>query len=387
MFTRVFADNYRCLANFEISLETLSVLLGPNGSGKSACLLLISKLRDFILGRGDSLDHFPAESLTRWDTRKEQTFEFGARLAHGDYLYRLRLHHQPERALNKIVEETLTLDGNRLFDTRDEKTHLYNDQYGGGAEFLPDWNVSGISRVHVRHDNTKLIAFREFLEAVLVLAINPALVSAVSAGKHPVTIPKPDCSDFAGWLEHIISAEAIVRSAAEESLSAGVLAGFKVFQATPSGDARILECGFTRRGAKSLKFRLDELSSGQIALVILETAVAFVCERGGSLLLDEPGNFLGLSEVRPLLTRLQDATREGRYQVILSAHHPIAIDFLAAHTGVWLDREPSGPTRQQRISVSEDLQKPEGRLRVSDLVARGWLSGLGVRNLSGPVDT
>ena len=79
-----------------------------------------------------------------------------------------------------------------------------------------------------------------------------------------------------------------------------------------------------------MKFRLDELSSGQIALIILETAIAVASERRGTLILDEPGNFLGLTEIQPLLTRLQDAALEGRFQVILTAHHPIAVDFLAA---------------------------------------------------------
>src|SRR6266446_2124794 len=134
MFHRLFADNYRCLANFELPLEALSVLLGPNGSGKSASLLLVARLRDFILGRENSLDLFPPESLTRWDTRSDQTFELGVRLAHGDYLYRVRLQHELDRFRNKIVEETLTLDSKALFETRDGKTHLYSDRHSIGPE-------------------------------------------------------------------------------------------------------------------------------------------------------------------------------------------------------------------------------------------------------------
>ena len=74
-------------------------------------------------------------------------------------------------------------------------------------------------------------------------------------------------------------------------------------------------------------------------------------ERRGPLLLDEPSNFLGLSEIQPLLTCLQDAALEGVFQVILTAHHPVAVDFLAGQYGSWLEREPSGPTRVQPIRV------------------------------------
>lgn len=380
MFYRLYAHNYRCLSNFQLSLDALSVLLGPNGSGKSASIFLVAKLRDFILGQTSSAECFPAESLTRWENDRDQTFEIGVRLSQGAYLYRLRVQHQPERGRNRITEETLSLDGKPLFETRNEKTHLFNDLHDLGPEFLPDWNISGISRVHERHDNTKLIAFRKFLEATIVLALNPALVSAESRTKQSVTIPSPDCSNFASWLEYVTAAEAIVRLEAEKSLSSGVLPGFLAFQATPSGDAKILECVFSKRGGKPIKFRLDELSSGQIALIILETAIALVSNRGGTLLLDEPGNFLALSEIAPLLTRLQDAAVEGRYQVILSAHHPVAIDFLAAANGLWFDREPSGHTLVQRVHIADDISDKDAHLRVSDLVARGWLSGLGVQD-------
>jgi predicted ATPase len=149
-----------------------------------------------------------------------------------------------------------------------------------------------------------------------------------------------------------------------------------VFQTEPSGDAGILQCIFQPK----LKFRLDELSSGQIALVILETALAVTGDRNGVLVLDEPGNFLGLSEIQPLLARLQDAALEGRYQVLVTAHHPIAVDFFAAGHGLWLEREPSGPTRVQPILVAESNEGDKAGLHVSDLIARGWLSGLGVAN-------
>ena len=229
------------------------------------------------------------------------------RLKEGEYTYRLRIRHEaPERALNKVIEETLNLNGLPLFAANDQKIRLFIDSHLEGGQMLPDWHVSGISRINERSDNRKLMAFRRAIEGTLVLALNPALVSAVSKEKQPVTIPMPDCSDFADWLKHISAAESLARQEAEQSLAKGGLPGFRAFQAVPSGDAEILQCIFQPK----LKFRLDELSSGQIALVILETALAVAGERNGVLMLDEPGNFLGLSEVQPLLARLQDAALE-----------------------------------------------------------------------------
>jgi len=110
----------------------------------------------------------------------------------------------------------------------------------------------------------------------------------------------------------------------------------------------------------------------------LEVAMAAATERGGTLLLDEPGNFLGLPEIQPLLVRLQDAALEGRFQVVLTAHHPIAVDLLASGYGLWLDREPTGPTRVYRVQMTDSSIDDKSSMRVSDLIARGWVSALGV---------
>jgi predicted ATPase len=380
MFVRLYADNYRCFSAFTLELNSLSVLLGSNGTGKSTVLALFAKVRDFVMGRGRSLDLFPPETLCRWDTRIKQTFELGVKLeAHGEYLYRLCIEHQAkERALNKVVEETLFLNGKPLFEGNDQEIRLHSDrQTGSPVTMMPDWHVSGISRVYERPENTKLIAFKKAFENMLVLQLNPGLVSAVADGKQSIEIPTPDCSDFAGWLRHISTAEALIGRRAEQSLVKGSLPGFLYFQVTPSGDSHILEC-YIESKPKPLKFRLDELSSGQIALIILEVAMAASTERGGALLLDEPSNFLGLPEIQPLLVRLQDAALEGRFQVVMTAHHPIAVDLFAAGYGLWLDREPTGPTRVYPVQMADSTMDDKSAMRVSDLVARGWVSALGI---------
>ena len=306
---------------------------------------MFAKLRDFVTGRGRSLDLFPSETLCRWDKRIEQTFEVGVKLEeHGEYVYRLCIRHEaPERALNKVVEESLFLNGKPLFEGNDQEIQIHEErQSGSPAGMQPDWHVSGISRVYERPENKKLIAFKKAFESTLILRLNPGLVKSVAIGKQPVEIPTPDCSDFAGWLRHISTAESLIGRRAEQSLAQGSLPGFLYFQVTPSGDSSILECYFESK-PKPLKFRLDELSSGQIALIILEVAMAAATERGGALLLDEPSNFLGLPEIQPLLVRLEDAALEGRFQVVLTAHHPIAVDLLAASHGLWLEEGTNRP--------------------------------------------
>lgn len=387
MITRLYADNFRCLSNFEMEFEPLTVLLGPNGSGKSAALGLVSGLRDFILGRTTLAKLFPPESRTRWDKRFRQTFELGVRLDGKDYKYRLVVSHHEgparrENALsNRLEDESLICDNQLLFGATREETRLFNDHGGGGVQLLTDWQVSGISRIHERGDNRKLIAFRDFLRLLPAIALNPYGVAAVTKDREPVSLPKIDCSDFADFLANIITGDAQVRTRVEMELRTGVLEDFLAFEAPPSGDVQVVYCLFSREGGQVVRFRLDELSSGQIAAILLQTVTCFVEVHEGGLILDEPGNFLSVSEMQPFLKQLETLAMERGRQVILSTHHPVAIDFLAAGHGMWFERDPAGPTRRPvPLVIKEDEAGSDAYLRISDLIARGWLSGIGVES-------
>jgi predicted ATPase len=387
MITRLYADNFRCLSNFEMEFGPLTVLLGPNGSGKSAALSLVSGLRDFILGRTTLAKLFTPESRTRWDKRFRQTFELGVRLDDKDYKYRLVVsHHEgPARRENspstRLEEESLFCGGLQLFNATREETRLFHDDGTEGVQLLTDWQVSGISRIHERADNHKLIAFRNFFRLLPVIVLNPYGVTAVTKEREPVTLPRNDCSDFADFLAHIIVADAQVRTRVERELRIGALEDFMAFEAPPSGDVQVVYCLFSREGGQAVRFRLDELSSGQIAAILLQTVTCFVEYHEGGLILDEPGNFLSVSEMQPFLKQLETLAMEHGRQVILSTHHPVAIDFLAAGHGLWFERDPAGPTRRPvPLVIKEDEAGSDAYLRISDLIARGWLSGIGVES-------
>ena len=121
--------------------------------------------------------------------------------------------------------------------------------------------------------------------------------------------------------------------------------------------------GFTADEEKKnspLYFDFDHLSDGQRILFVL---YALLCDAEGekrTLFLDEPGNYLSLDEIQPWLVELSDICGEGTVQAILISHNPELIDYLGGAYGLWMEREPLGPSRIKRLSLKlENGQKTE----------------------------
>ena len=74
---RVYIDNYKCFANFEIQPQAIQLILGGNGTGKTTLFDVLESLRDFLTEGTATYQSFPAGTLTAWDQRRTQTFESG----------------------------------------------------------------------------------------------------------------------------------------------------------------------------------------------------------------------------------------------------------------------------------------------------------------------
>ena len=53
MLQRLYVDNYKCLVNFNLPLQELSLLLGPNGAGKTSVLDIVFVLHRLLGVCGD----------------------------------------------------------------------------------------------------------------------------------------------------------------------------------------------------------------------------------------------------------------------------------------------------------------------------------------------
>ncbi|HSF38980.1 MAG TPA: ATP-binding protein [Thermoanaerobaculia bacterium] len=367
MLKRLYVDNYRCLVNFTLELQELTLLVGPNGSGKSSVLDVLFALRQLLSGTGKVTDPdvFPARSLTRWQNRNLQVFEVVVSLeGEPDAIYRLEVEHKKESRLERIILESLTIDSKPLFEFRHGEVQLYRDDYSLGSQYSADWSESAMARVASRPINRRLTRFLDFMRGVSVCALNPKDFQGESVNEEPRL--QPDGHNFASWYRHQIQERQDLILGVVSALRE-VLGDFQSIRMEKVGsEARAFLVVFDGSNGR-YELRLDELSDGQRSLIALYALLHLSGEQD-ILFLDEPDNFVALAEIQPWLIALSDASGIRPRQAVLCSHHPELIDYLGSEAGVLLKRESSGSITTRRLS-----EIPlEGGLKLSEVIARGW---------------
>lgn len=371
MLRRLYVDNYKCLVNFELRFDEITLLVGRNGAGKTAALDAIYAVRRLLDGRSRITDSdvFPTWSLTRWQTLDVQTCEIDVELE-GDVLtYRIEVIHDREKRRARIQREILLGIDGPLFDFERGIVQRYRDDHSQGSKFKWDSTESALSRVVSDASNRRLCRFMDFMGSVLVCGLNPASFAAEAMAEDELLAR--DGSNFVNWYRHLTQ-ERLDLAFEHTQVMRKVLDDLKSFRLEKIGiDTRALMGLFGDRNHQySLSFL--ELSEGQRALIILYALISFAAKPGLMLALDEPAHFVGLSEIQPWLIELSDACGTTISQAVLASNHPEIIDYLGADDAVLLLRDGSGPTRA--IPLTENIKHltGNGALRLSQVIARGW---------------
>jgi predicted ATPase len=368
MLKRLYVDNYRCLVNFQLELQELTLLVGPNGSGKSSVLDVLFALRQLLSGVGKVTDPdlFPSRSLTRWQDRRLQVFEVTVKLdGEADLTYRLEVEHEKESRRARIVLESLKAEQKPLFEFQKGEVQLYRDDHSLGSQYAADWSESAMARVAPRPANQKrLTRFLEFMRGVTVSALDPKRFQAETVSEEPLL--QSDGGNLASWYRHQIQERQDLVIELVEALRK-VLDDFQSIRMERVGsEARAFMVVFEGPNGR-YELRLDELSDGQRALIALYALVNLAGDQD-VLFLDEPDNYLSLAEIQPWLMALSDACGTRPRQAILCSHHPELIDYLGGEAGVLLRRESSGSITTRRLSEIPD----DAGLKLSEIIARGW---------------
>jgi predicted ATPase len=180
-----------------------------------------------------------------------------------------------------------------------------------------------------------------------------------------------DGANFGAWYETIANADT---ETLQEYLKAvkEVIPGLRAVNLKPLHRAgKLFETEIQVNGVRKA-FALDELSEGQISLLVLYAVLHFCVSRGMTVALDEPDNYLALAEIEPFLYALEDAAEASHAQVFLISHHPEIHNRWARDPDRcrYFERTDDG-----RFAVhSIDWGEYPG-LTTAEVVARGWTDG------------
>ncbi len=369
MLKRIYIDNFRCLVNFELAVDSINLFLGANGAGKSTVFEVLQKIQAFVSGDSKVEGIFKSADLTRWQTSQIQRFELEIIGNGGSYKYELGIGHERDKC--RVEYERLWYDNQPLLKFELGEVQLYRDNHSEGPQYSFEWSQSMIPSLMPRNDNTKLTWFRERMARFIIVRIIPSLM--VDESNQEEMRLTSQMENFVSWYRYLSEDQGKVAEIA--NILRDVMDGFTNFKFERVSEQNLLLKLRISRPSNSIKpieYRLGELSDGQKTLIALYTLLYGTKSEDYTLCIDEPENFLALPEIQPWLIQLYDLCSDGQLQALLISHHPELINYLlASPIGYWFERQSNAPARVKRIS--SEVADNSG-LPVSELIARGWLN-------------
>lgn len=351
MIRRLYIDNYKALVNCDIVLERLSLLCGENGAGKSSVFEVLQGVADLVTEAVPVSELFGPRTRTKWMKGGVQTVRLEVEDGHGQgkYEYGLVIEHTEDSRAIRVAEETLAFNGTTLFRGSSGKVRLHNDKGQPGPELSFDPGKTGVSLVFASDSNRRLTRFKELLSKIAWVQPNPFAMEPESRAE-AIRLTR-GLDNFVSWFR---------RTAQDYGLAYDIigqwreiLPGLRPFRLDEYGaETRRLVLPIQDESGQPGDFGLDDLSEGQRTLLALYAVLAVWNRDGGTLLLDEPDNFVGLPEIQPLLGAIRDASEaDSGLQILIVSHNLEFVNSLAGAHGLRMRREGQGHVRVGEVSV------------------------------------
>src|SRR5690606_18931769 len=260
------------------------------------------------------------------------------------FTYALHVRHDREELRSLLVEETIVRGDLTLFRYHDGQVHLHRNDGSHGTSFPFRGIRSFLPEMEPRAENRELMRFLVYMRSACPLKLVPSQIGSVTVEEKSELSRSGD--NFASWYRHLAQEHASELHDLFEELRRS-LPGFRSLALVGTGKhgrMRDLVARFDSSAGTSYDLGFESLSDGQRALIVLYTLLVDLRAAARLMLLDEPENYVGLTEIRPWLQALDDALDE-HGQVLLISHHPEVIDDLAAERPLLFERVDGGPVR------------------------------------------
>jgi predicted ATPase len=361
MLTRIYVDNFRSFQNFEFNPEKKQLLLGANGSGKSSLLEVLRRLKSFVKGNSNL---FSQAARTRWLNSPVQVFELGATLNSKRFQYRLELGYTDPAREQRVNLERLTVNDDTVFELAEGKIRFFPNASESVAVPLQT-NHSALPLSVLSNDDVR--CFVDWLtHHVHCFDIDPYPGQMDETADSEEREPDFELNNLAGWYRSLVTTYPEENVRFLESMRQ-CMDGFLTLKFSSEEDGvRRLRAEFTSPSKKRVSYSISELSEGQRCLISLYMILHFSIERGDTVFVDEPDNFIALREIQPWLLSAEQAVEDHHGQLILVSHHPETLNQWAQLYGVRFVREQNGQVRALKFSTNDS------NLQSSEVIARGW---------------
>lgn len=361
MLTRIYIDNFRSFVNFEYRPESKQLLLGPNGSGKSSLLEAVRRLKEFV--KGDPLA-FTQSTRTRWQDRPFQVIEVAASLDGKPFEYRIEIAFANVTRDQSVSLERLTAAGKTVFELAEGQVRFFPEENSPMAVPLQT-NRSALQLSLL--SNSDVRRFVEWLDRVHCFDIDAYPGEMEEVADSEERQPDFELNNLAGWYRYLVQTypdeNVNFLAALKECMD-----GFQTLKFSSEEDGgRKLRAEFLAPTKRRVSYSISELSEGQRYLIALYMILHFLINRGDTVFVDEPDNFISLREVQPWLLAAEESIDEHKGQLILISHHPETLNRWANEYGLRFFREEYGHVRTAEFKGSHG-----GKLEPSELIARGW---------------
>ena len=314
MITKLSIHNYKGFMNFEMECGRIVFLMGRNGSGKSSLFDVLRALAR-VIHEGDLEVLFYAQDRNRFADEPNMRFEVASQHGSSNFRYLLTVGFADKEKKPSIVREELLVDELSVFLFKDGVVHNLGD---ASALFPLNLQHGGLALMGDRSALQTLTTFKSWWRRFLLLRLTPATV--ISEARKPISTLSVDGSNFADWYEGVTNADTAVAVDYWNALRE-VIPDLASVNLTPMHRGKLFEVVLRANGQRR-PFALDELSEGQISLMIHYAILHYCTRQGVTVALDEPDNYIALSELEPLIYAFEDAVHENSSQLFVISHHP-----------------------------------------------------------------
>ena len=365
MIRRLYLDGYKAFVNHTIEFDRLVFLAGGNGTGKSGHFDAIEAVRNLVVEGKPVAECFPPSCFSQFSKplggeNPRIVVEMDMETFATTFEYVVIVERSPAG---------IEIHSERLL-SRTETLYEYE---GGLATVATDRDSVAMVSISSHRSGLPLIrnvtggrggpGFLTSVSTISNVRLNPWTFANGSSPAKAHLIR--DGGNLAGWLADQMADFTKAAMIVERWTRALGVSVNPRFVNSPEGNVFELEL---RYGRETQTARLSDLSEGQRCLLAIHALLADIEADGGTLLLDEPDNFLSYAEVQGLIGEIQSASLREGAQIIVASHNPALMRELGGVYGVRFYRDgANGHVRytdlaKESAGIDADLVVLDGEL-------------------------